>query len=199
MILLCPVCVQQSGILSGKWHGQRNAILPPHVRERAISTIPVLTHPLKLRELPQFADCGAIWQLSGGPHFILRWHTPLCSKVISRLLGSFLISFVLLYPVFSSNQTHPLPIINPRPKWPQWESEAVFICATSVLVVRCGDTVARCGDSVAGWIITVVGVCMEATLWSVMWSVWRHNQSRGHLYRHMKVIHCSGLICNHTG
>ena len=66
------------------------------VREGAISTIPVLTHPLKLRELPQSADCGAIWQLSGGPHFILRWHTPLCSKVISRLLGSYLVSFVLL-------------------------------------------------------------------------------------------------------
>ena len=93
------------GYSLGYWHGYSlgywemalsASILPSHGRERAISTIPVLTHPLKLRELPQSADCGAIWQLSGGPHFILRWHTPLCSKVISRLLGSYLVSFVLL-------------------------------------------------------------------------------------------------------
>ena len=143
------------------------------MRERAVSTIPVLTHPLKIRELPQSADCGRIWQLSGRPHFILRWHTPLCSKVISRLLGSSLISFVLLLCLCSQvARTHPLPIINPQPKWAQWESEAVFICATSVLVVRRGDTVVRCDDGVAGWIIIVVVVCMEATLWSVMWSVW---------------------------
>ena len=146
---------------------------PSHVRERAVSTITVLTHPLKIRELPQSADYGGIWRLSGRPHFILRWHTPLCSKVISRPLGSSLISFVLLLCLCSQvARTHPLPIINPKPKWAQWESEAVFICATSVLAVRRGDTVARCGDGVAGWIITVVVVCMETTMWSVMWSVW---------------------------